>query len=290
MSEAGNCVANTSFLFFFPLNSNKRGSCNIAKIDAPIPGVPPAYKSDPLNNGPAQMNHFVSNHNFNIFRLPVSWQYLVNNVLGGGLDPTHFGYYDQLVRECLSTGAYCMLDVHNYARWYGKEIGSYGGPSVWQFADLWAQLAAHYKDQDRIWFGIMNEPYDLDSPSSWGEAVQAAVTAIRTAGAMTQYISLPGRGWQSPGYLIAKGDGDVLGRVTNPDGTTENLVFDVHLYLDAAGSGTSRWCITSGIGHQWAPLADWLRSNGRQAIVSETGAGDTSSCEYYFCRQLRYLE
>jgi len=47
----------------------------------------------------------------NIFRLPVGWQYLVNNKLGGTLDSGNFGRYDQLVKGCLNTGAYCMLDV-----------------------------------------------------------------------------------------------------------------------------------------------------------------------------------
>ena len=37
--------------------------------------------------------------------------------------------------------------------------------------------------EDRVWFGIMNEPYNLPSLSSWKDVVQAAVTAIRKAGA-----------------------------------------------------------------------------------------------------------
>lgn len=281
------CQHSPPYLF-----STKQGSCDIARIDAPLPNVPPAYSSpyEPLGNGPAQMLHFVSAHNFNIFRLPVSWQYLVDNVLGGPLDPTNFGMYDHLVRECLATGSFCMIDLHNYARWDGKMIGLDDGPSVSQFADLWGRLAANYKDDDRVWFGIMNEPYDLPWLSSWTDTVQAAVTAIRQAGAATQFISLPGRGFQSPGYLIYKGDGDALKEVTNPDGTTANLVFDVHLYLDAGGTGRSRRCVTSGIEWSWSPLAEWLRQNGRQAIVSETGAGDTPSCEVYFCQQLQYLE
>lgn len=236
------------------------------------------------------MVHFVTTDNFNIFRLPVSWQYLVNNDLGGPLDPTNFGYYDQLVRGCLSTGAYCMIDLHNYARWDGKMIGEDDGPTISSFADLWGQVAANYKKEDRVWFGIMNEPYDLPLLSSWRDTVQAAVTAIRKAGAATQFVFLPGRGHQSPGYLIAKGDGDVLKKVTNPDGTTANLMFDVHLYLDADGSGTSKECVTSGIEDNWAPLVEWLRKNGRQAIVSETGGGDTASCKKYLCQQLRYME
>ncbi|KAK2605579.1 hypothetical protein N8I77_008408 [Diaporthe amygdali] len=276
----------------FDFGCNQKGSCDFDKIDAPLPNVPPAYSNpdDPLSNGTAQMLHFVSADNFNIFRLPVSWQYLVNNDLGGPLDSTNFGYYDQLVRGCLSTGAYCMVDLHNYARWDGKVIGEYDGPTTSQFADVWSQIAASYRGEGRVWFGIMNEPHDLPSLSSWADAVQAAITAIRRAGAATQYISLPGRGYQSPGYLIAKGDGDVLKEVTNPDGSTANLVFDVHLYLDAEGSGTSKKCVTSGIEDDWAPLADWLRENKRQAIVSETGGGDTPSCEKYLCQQLRYLD
>ncbi|KAL1880037.1 hypothetical protein Daus18300_001400 [Diaporthe australafricana] len=279
----------------FDFGCNQKGSCDLSMIDAPLPNVPPAYTSqdNPLNDGTAQMHHFATADNFNIFRLPVSWQYLVNNDLGGPLDPTNFGHYDQLVRGCLSTGAHCIIDLHNYARWNGKMIGQQdvdGGPTASQFADLWGQLAGRYKEDYRVWFGLMNEPHDLPALASWAAAVQAAVTAIRAAGAAAQLISLPGRGHQSPGYLIAKGDGDVLGRVTNPDGTTDGLVFDVHLYLDAEGSGADRTCVTSGIEENWAPLAGWLRRNGRRAIVSETGGGDTPSCEKYLCQQLRYLD
>ncbi|KAI3396158.1 hypothetical protein diail_421 [Diaporthe ilicicola] len=278
----------------FDFGCNQQGSCDLSMIDAPLPNFPPAYSSpdDPLNNGTAQMLHFVKTDNFNIFRLPVSWQYLVNNDLGGPLDPTNFGHYDQLVRGCLSTGAYCMIDLHNYARWDGNMIGQQGGggPTLSQFADLWGRIAAHYKQDAKVWFGVMNEPHDLPSLSAWADTVQAAVTAIREAGAAAQPISLPGRGHQSPGYLVAKGDGEALGRVANPDGTAANLVFDVHLYLDAEGSGTSRKCVTSGVADHWAPLAGWLRRNGRQAIVTETGGGDTPSCKRYFCQQLRYLD
>lgn len=57
------------------------------------------------------MQHFVKDDHMNIFRLPVGWQYLVNNKLGGNLDKTNFGKYDQLVQACLQTGATCVIDV-----------------------------------------------------------------------------------------------------------------------------------------------------------------------------------
>lgn len=47
----------------------------------------------------------------NIFRLPVGWQYLVNNTLGGTLDANNINTYDKLVQGCLATGAVCIIDV-----------------------------------------------------------------------------------------------------------------------------------------------------------------------------------
>lgn len=87
------------------------------------------------------MQHFVSADNFNVFRLPVCWQYLVNNQLGGTLDETAFGIYDQLVGGCLGTGAYCVVDIHNYARWGNETVGQSGGTVTNdQLASVWYQL------------------------------------------------------------------------------------------------------------------------------------------------------
>ena len=130
------------------------------------------------------MSHFVTKDKLNIFRLPVGWQYLLNNVLGGTLDATNSGKYDQLVQACLATGASCIVDIHNYARWDGGIIGQ-GGPTNEQFTNLWTQLATKYKSEAKVIFGVMNEPHDLDVPT-WATTVQAAVTAIRSAGATGQ--------------------------------------------------------------------------------------------------------
>jgi endoglucanase len=50
------------------------------------------------------MTHFVNNDGLNIFRLPVGWQYLVNNNLGGTLSSSNFAEYNTLVQGCLNTG------------------------------------------------------------------------------------------------------------------------------------------------------------------------------------------
>lgn len=65
------------------------------------------------------MQHFVEDDGYNVFRLPVGWQFLTNGILGGDLNAANFAEYDQLVQTCLATGASCIIDIHNYARWNG---------------------------------------------------------------------------------------------------------------------------------------------------------------------------
>jgi endoglucanase len=106
------------------------------------------------------MNHFVTDDGLNAFRLPVSWQYLTNNVQGGALNANNWAIYDKLVQTCIASGAaLCEIDLHNYARWNNKIIGQdAGAPTNAQFATFWGQLAAKYANNQKIAFGVMNEP------------------------------------------------------------------------------------------------------------------------------------
>ncbi|RDX54717.1 endoglucanase [Lentinus brumalis] len=239
------------------------------------------------NDGEGQMQHFVKDDGFNVFRLPVGWQYLTDGVLGGTIDEDNFAEYDALVQACLNTGASCIIDIHNYARWNGKIIGQ-GGPTNEQFAELWSSVAAKYANNSKIIFGVMNEPHDVPDINLWADSVQAAVTAIRKAGATSQIILLPGNNWTSAETFISNGSGAALIKVTNPDGSTTNLVFDVHKYLDSDNSGTHEECVTNNIDNAWAPLAEWLRCNGRQAFNTETGGGNVASCQQFMCEQVAF--
>ncbi|KAI0594562.1 endoglucanase 2 [Biscogniauxia sp. FL1348] len=236
----------------------------------------------PLDNGPSQMQHFVKNDGINLLRLPTSWQFLVNNKLGGDLDAANLAKYDQLMQACLATGAYCMIDVHNFARYDGKIIGQ-GGPTDAQFAALWSALATKYASEDRVVFELMNEPHDLDI-DIWAQTCQAAVTAIRNAGAASQMILLPGSNFDSAATLVSGGSAAALMKVTNPDGSTDGLLLDIHKYLDIDNSGTHAACTTDNT-EAFSAVAQFLRENGRKGLVSETGASSDASCFTSFCTQ-----
>ncbi|KAF4616422.1 hypothetical protein D9613_008471 [Agrocybe pediades] len=264
----------------FDFGCGTDGTCDPTKIYAPL-----SQYGGP--DGAGQMQHFVNQDKMNIFRLPVGWQFLTNGAQTGTLNSANFQKYDALVQACLNTGASCIIDIHNYARFNGQIIGQ-GGPSNDVFASLWSNIASHYSGQSRVIFGIMNEPHDVPSITTWAATAQAAVTAIRNAGAKSQMILLPGNDWTSAAAFISNGSGDALKKVVNPDGTTTNLIFDVHKYLDSDNSGTHAECTTNNIQSAWAPLATWLRSNGRQALNTETGGGNVASCQTYLCQQIAF--
>ena len=235
------------------------------------------------------MSHFAKDDGMNAFRLPVGWQYLVNGVLGGNLDTGNFAKYDALVKACLATGALCIIDIHNYARWNGAIIGQ-GGPTNDQFASLWSQIANKYASNPKVAFGLMNEPHDIPDIKIWAGSAQAAVTAIRKAGATSQLILLPGNGYTSAGSFVSSGSLDALKTVKNIDGSTTNLIFDVHKYLDSDNSGTNAECVSNQISEAFAPLATALKAAGRQAIVTETGGGNTASCAKFVCQEIAFLK
>ncbi|KAG9236395.1 glycoside hydrolase superfamily [Amylocarpus encephaloides] len=234
------------------------------------------------------MNHFVKDDHMNVFRLPVGWQYLVSSP-GGTLNSGNLQKYDQLMQECLksSTTTLCMIDIHNYARW-NKQIIGQGGPSNAQYVSLWTQLATKYKGNERVGFELMNEPHEVDI-AKWADTVQQVVTAIRGTGATAQIILLPGNDYTSAGKFISNGSGAALSKVTNPDGSFNNLIFDVHKYLDSDNSGTHTECVTDNIADAFQPLATWLRTSNRMAMLSETGGGNTASCTKYMCQEIAFL-
>lgn len=151
------------------------GSQTLKNVNGPIGGMG--------GDGAGQMNHFTKDDHMNVFRLPIGWQYLTNNNVGGNLDSSALSKYDGLMQSCLKTGALCIIDIHNYARWNGKIIGQ-GGPTNDQFVALWKALATKYKGNAMVAFGLMNEPHEVDL-AKWAETLQLVVAAIRGAGAAT---------------------------------------------------------------------------------------------------------
>jgi endoglucanase len=123
----------------------------------------------------------------------------------------------------------------------------------------------------------MNEPHNIPDMAIWAASVQEAVTAIRNAGATTQLILLPGNDFTGAQTFVSNGSAGNLSNVHNLDGSNTSLIFDVHKYLDVDGSGQLLDCVSNHINDTFMPLAAFLKENDRQAILSETGGGNSTS-------------
>ncbi|GAB1737669.1 hypothetical protein NU219Hw_g2083t1 [Hortaea werneckii] len=238
----------------------------------------------PTNVGPSQMQHFASKDQFNVFRIPVAWQSLVNNdLVTNKLDSSFMAKYDGLIQSCLNTGAYCIIDIHNYARWWGQIVDQ-GGPQGSKLAETWAQLAAKYKARDHVIFGIMNEPHDLDN-AIWASTLQKTVHAIRDAGATSQMVFLSATNYANA--ISFPTDAQPLLDITNRDGTTTNLIFELHQYFDSQG-GKDTYC-DDALAGKFQDVADYLKSVGRQAFIGEMGSGNGQDCVDIVCPVLDVL-
>lgn len=93
-------------------------------------------------------------------------------------------------------------------------------------------------------------------------------------------ILLPGNDFTGAQTYVSNGSFGNLSRVHNLDGSNTSLIFDVHKYLDSDGSGTHLECISNHVNDTFMPLSKVLVANGRKAILSETGGGNTTSVSW----------
>lgn len=219
------------------------------------------------------MKHFATNDQMNIFRLPIPWQSLVANTSAPlQPHPPSLAQYDRLLQPCLSTGAHCIIAL----------LTTPSSPDV-DLIPLWTTLAKTYASSPSIIFEL-----PLPPPSSnLTTTLQTSVSAIRTSGATSQLILLPGLEFSSPEE--AEATGAVLKGITNPDGGTDNILFALRRYLNDDQDGLGE-CTTNN-NAAFDTAAKYLRGIGRLAVVSETGVpeGGDGVCLVWFCEQNRFV-
>lgn len=238
-------------------------------------GTDYVYPVEPFAPGYRSPGYFVAN-GMNVFRLSFLWERLQPK-LGQPLDAAESTRLVDATDQLLKLGAWVVLDLHNYARYENSLIGS-DTVHIADFADVWSRIAALFKGKDHVIFGLMNEPHDVDT-DTWVDAANAAVSAIRKAGA-ENVILVPGNGWSAAfnwyGSSYGKPNAEALLRIADP---LDKVVFEAHLYLDADSSGTSASCVSKTIGvDRLQPFVRWLSEHGKRGFIGEFGAGGSDTC------------
>ena len=171
------------------------------------------------------------------------------------------------------------------------------GATLWpsNFADVWTRAAMKWKDHPGFGgYGLMNEPYQMPGPGSivespdggnqdfmiWPAFAQAAIKAIRALDP-TGTIYLGGNEWSSAMALASANPAWPL----PPD---NNLIYEVHMYLDAASNGANfdydtevAKNFSAGLGavpigpdtgrNRIQMAIDWAQAKGVRLALTETG-------------------
>lgn len=193
----------------------------------------------------------------------------------GAFHAGYAGFITSVLDAHAAVGAKCVLDLHNYARYRdfrwqadGSVLGLMvpadpllrpytsdrsqvqerifalapgASLTVAHFTDFWARAARLWRLHPGLGgYGLMNEPHDLPAPGGvvgttsgedltiWPRFAQAAIRAIRGIDAVTP-IYVSGNSWNSAMSLATRNPGFPL--------QGSNLVYEVHLYLDAFSNG-----------------------------------------------------
>jgi endoglucanase len=218
-----------------------------------------------------------------VIRLPFRWERLQRQYYAD-LDPTELGYLTDTVAAAEDLGMTVIVDPHNFAR-YDEDstdalepsiIGVDVEPEV--FADFWGKLAAAFANDDRVWFGLVNEPHTMPTETWLGDA-NLAIAAIRTVGA-NNFILVPGNGWTGAHSWFSNYYGtpnsNVMPGIVD---SLNNFGFELHQYMDSDSSGTSNTCVSETVGvERVQAVTSWLREQGVRGFLGEFGASDDPVC------------
>lgn len=219
---------------------------------------------------------YVAGTGATVIRLPFRWERLQPK-LGKPFDAGELAALDEAVATATKAGLSVILDPHNYAYYNEQRIGSDAVPAQ-DFAAFWSRLAGHYKNDPKLVFSLMNEPYDIHA-EDWLVDVNLAIAAIRKAGA-DNLILVPGTAYTGAHSwtkdLPVGNNSKVMGGVADP---LDHYAYDFHQYLDADFSGRNAEC--TGAAEALAGIdrvTTWLKANGKRGFLGEFAASDDPAC------------
>ncbi|RWA07678.1 hypothetical protein EKO27_g7427, partial [Xylaria grammica] len=235
----------------------------------PGTGIPGTFGTDYQFINEAGVDTHVDENHLNLFRIAFLLERMCppSTGLGATFDETHFDHYKAAVDYVTVTkGAYAILDPHNYMRYNDPSAQPYSGSVIGntsdetaattaQFGEFWGELAARFKDNEKVIFGLMNEPHDMSTQLVL-ENNQAAIDAIRAAGA-ENLIILPGNSWTG-GHAWTEGNDPSSALMNQFKDPANNTAIDIHEYLDVDFSGSHAECVSDAATHL-AELTAWLK-------------------------------
>jgi endoglucanase len=237
--------------------------------------VPGTYGKEYIYPSPETIDYF-ADKGFNTVRLPFRWE-RIQRRLNGALDRKELARLKESVAAMRARNQTVILDLHNYARYNEKIVGTPAVPTA-ALADVWSRLAKIFANQEGVVFGLMNEPFDMN-PTDWLPSANASIAAIRKTGARN-LVLVPGVSWTGAHSWKADINGSsnasTMIKIEDPAG---NFAFEVHQYLDEDFSGTHDTCPRGeDAANALRSMTDWFRETKTRGFLGEFGGSATSDC------------
>lgn len=219
---------------------------------------------------PAAYDYYLRQKKMNVVRLVFTWEWIQPR-MQAPLDPERCRVIDEQIGRAATTGAYVILEFHNFGRRTvdGVEqiIGESAACSATDFADAWGRMAQRWGRNDRVILGLMNEPHDQSTEVLLAVS-NAAIAAIRRAGA-TGLVMVSGNDWNSMGW--SKGSDNQKWMLHIKD-EANNFCFDVHHYFDDWSAGQTPNVREDSLASMLSFTA-WAKAHRMRAFCGEFGCG-----------------
>ncbi len=228
---------------------------------------------------PADIDYLVSKK-INFIRLVYSWEYLQPTLNADFPDTEYNRKFTETVNYMTSKGLYVMVEPHggsdpNFFRYKGSPVGSAQFP-ISAFANFWKFMSLKFKSNDRVLYGLGNEPHTIDTATVFA-AQQAAIDAIRATGSRQMimielnhfdHIYTLNETWTDPSRKMT--NAQAMLTIKDP---INNTVVEMHEYFSNAGSGTNS-DIESVVAtvNRVKKGVDWARANNIKLFLGEFGA------------------
>jgi endoglucanase len=221
-------------------------------------------------------------------RFPIKWERL-QPALNEDFDPVYASLIDNTLEEAAAANMRVILDVHAYARYRGKVIGTDDVP-ISAYQDLMERIVKRWGESKAIYaWDLMNEPHS-EADQYWPQVAQAGIDSVRKYDS-ARPIYVEGR-FYSSSFRWPKLNDPLLDLVDPAD----NLVFSAHVYIDHNSSGLYNDPVPDDFDTMRAvqrlePFVEWLKANKRRGQIGEFGVpGDDPRWLEALDNALAYLQ
>ena len=262
----------------------------------------------------------------NLLRIPFLWGRL-QPTLNGTLNTAYLGYLTSVVQWAAARNITVVLDSHDYGFWSAVSLGSPNSSSQYSVTNnqacdttywpqYWGLIATAFASYSNVVFSLCNEPSNsypsVNTSSSgvynatgyfpnaalngtayasdqtfWAGVMNSAIAAIRAAGATQPIIVQFGSGDSSDSFS-KNGTGYLLpGLMTD---SLNNLIYEVHKYLDNGASGTNQrpYSTTQGI-QTFQQIVGMAQEQNIKLFYGEFGSGPYATSLAAMSNMLAYL-